>query len=291
MLVRLLITALYLLLSANALGQVRVVASIAPYGDLAHQVGGEAVEVSVMLPAGASPHTFEPSPRDAARISGADLVVLNGASDEWLREIAASVNPDARVVEALEVLEDELLVGGEPEDSHGRGVNPHVWLDPLLMREVALALGTSLAELDPARADAYTQRASSVASSLTALDAELREILAPVRGAPFIPFHDAWPYFARRYGLDLVMEIEPFPGREPSPRYLASVVRAIRESGAPAIFNEAGLSGRAAQVLAQEAAVEVATLDPLGAGGESYAEMMRRNARTVAESLEKWEPR
>ena len=281
------------------MGQIRVVASIAPYGDLVRHVGGEAVEVSVMLPAGASPHTFEPTPRDASELAGADLVVLNGGTDEWLHELAESVEPGIHVMEGLAVLEAELPpLDGHEEDgevdhsAHAHpGVNPHVWLDPPLMAQLAEALGAVLADIDPQKAGDYRWRAAEASAALMALDGELRELLAPVQGAPFIPFHDAWPYFARRYGLDLIIEIEPFPGREPSPRYLADAVGAIRESGAPAIFNEAGLGDRAAQVLAAEAGVEVRTLDPLGEPGESYAELMRRNAATILDALAPWEPR
>ena len=295
MLVRLSLTILILILGSSATAQLRIVTSIEPYGDLARRVAGEFGEVTVILPPGASPHTFEPTPRDALQLREADLVLLNGGSDEWLREMAEAVHPDVRVIEGLEVLAESLPAVTVAEGSglgHSHlGVNPHVWLDPVLMIEVVEYLSTAFAQLDPGKGAEYRARAAEVVESLRELDASLREILAPVKDAPFIPFHDAWPYFAQRYGLDLVMEIEPFPGREPSPRYLARVVEAIRSSGAPAIFNEAGLSDRAARVLANEAGVSVFTLDPLGGAEESYAEFMRRNAETILEALEPWEPR
>lgn len=292
MLVRLSLTILILILGSSAIAQLRIVASIEPYGDLARLLAGDSAEVTVILPPGASPHTFEPSPRDAMQLREADVVLLNGGSDEWLREIAEAVAPEVPVVEALAVLRDTL---GESKPSEsgdsGLGGNPHVWLDPILMVEVVEHISSALAQLDPAKGAEYRARADEVVELLKNLDVTLRETLAPVKGAPFIPFHDAWPHFARRYGLDLVMEIEPFPGREPSPRYLAGVVEAIRSSGAPAIFNEAGLSDRAASVLADEAGVEVFTLDPLGGAEESYDEFMRRNAETILEALEPWRPR
>ena len=102
-----------------------------------------------------------------------------------------------------------------------------------------------------------------------------------------MPFHAAWPYFAERFGLDLVVEIEPFPGREPSARALSEAVQAVRASGARAIFNEAQLDDRPARVLADEADVRLATLDPLGGvpGRRTYAELLRFNAEALLDAL------
>ncbi|MEX2535501.1 MAG: metal ABC transporter substrate-binding protein [Trueperaceae bacterium] len=317
MLARLILTGLALLGGGCAMAQLRVVTSIAPYGDLVAQLTGELAEVSVLLPAGASPHTFEPTPRDAVQLMDADLVVLNGGIDEWLHEMVVAVNAQVPLLEALDVLapalsasvedehdeeehdgedhdeeehdEEEHSEGADPAHEHlHTGVNPHVWLDPLLVIDVVVAVADTLAQLDPANAATYQARAQVLTADLKALDAQLRDTLAPVAGAPFIPLHDAWPYFTQRYDLDLVMEIEPFPGREPSPRYLATVVATIAESGAPAIFSEAGLSDRPARVLAEEAGVGLFELDPLGRAGESYQDLLRRNTATVLEALSPW---
>jgi zinc transport system substrate-binding protein len=309
---RLFLTFLVTLVLGSAQARVTIITSLAPYGSLLEQVAGELADVVVVLPPGASPHTFEPSPRTAATLAGADLVVLNGSVDEWLHEMVEASNPDLPVVEALELLEEELEALGDfgtesLEDGAGgdeaaadrsrdaevdehahEGVNPHVWLDPVLMAALMRPLGDALAEVDPGNAAVYRERAESLASELIELDDELRRELAPVSGAPFIPFHDAWPYFARRYGLDLLIEIEPFPGREPSPRYLAEAVRLIRESAAPAIFTEVGLNDRPGRVLASEARVALRVLDPLGRAGETYQDLLRRNATTILEAFGTW---
>lgn len=318
--------------------QITVAVSIAPYGDLVDQIAGPLARVTVVLPPGASPHTFEPTPRATAALSGAHLVVLNGGLDEWLLRMLEAVDPTVPVFEALEALGEDRLavsagadVGGsddpehlqgeheeleeedeqghvveehEHDDVHGgeseqgdhdqgdhdhAGVNPHVWLDPVLASEIVLELGRALARVDETNARHYVSNSERLSGELLELDVELRELLAPLAGAPFVPFHDAWPYFASRYSLNLLLEIEPFPGREPSPRYLAEAVRAIRDSRAPAIFNEEGLPDRPARVLAQEAGVGLYRLDPLGRTGESYQELLRRNARTVREGLSGWQ--
>lgn len=271
-----------------------VVVSIHPLFDIVRQIAGDdAVVVRVLAP-GASPHTFDPTPRDVARIAAADLIVMNGALDLWLRNLVEASGARADVVELIAF--DGVraaLADGFPDlvarDAAGAvfGFNPHVWLDPLVMAAAVPDLARALADVDPASADRYLARAAVLVADLSALHAELATALAPLAGAPFVPFHDAWPYFAARYGLDLIVEIEPFPGREPSPAYLRMALALIRGSGAQVIFSEAQLERRPAEVVAAEAGVALAEIDPLGGlpGRETYQELLRWNAAVLLENL------
>ena len=293
-LVRLAASLLVLASVGLAFARPSVVVSIHPLFDLVRDVAGEHADVVRVLPAGASPHTFDPTPRDVGRIVAADLVVFNGALDLWLRELVEASGSRAPLVE---VIADErvqaVLRDTFPDlvavDAGGAvvGFNPHVWLDPLVMREAATLVAEALAAVAPDQADAFAANAARLREELLALDAELRETLAPVRGAAFVPFHDAWPYFAARYGLDLIVEIEPFPGREPSPAYLRYALDKIRDSGASAVFSEVQLNRRPAEVVADEAGVALFELDPLGGlgGRDRYAELLRANAAVILEAL------
>ena len=301
-----------LLLLSTAWAQPTIVTSIHPYYALIQEIAGENAEVVRLLPPGASPHTFDPTPRDVAQLSDADLVVLNGVLDEWLLDIVEASGTDARVFEVISELSFEPVEGEhaegegehggeehgdeqaeEPEGEHAEhahdhsGVNPHVWLDPSLMVETVPLIVDRLAEVDPENADSYATNGERVTAELNDLDAELSEMLSPVQGAPFVPFHDAWPYFARHFGLDLIVEIEPAPGREPSPAYIAQALELIQGSGAKAIFSEVQLPARPAEVVAESAGLPLYLLDPLGgtAGTETYAELMRSNVNTVLEAL------
>ena len=293
--------------------QLTIITSIHPYYTLTQEIAGENAEVIRLLPPGASPHTFDPTPRDVAQLSDADLIVLNGVLDEWLLDIVEASGTDAPVFEVIAELEFEPVEGedhAEGEGEHGgeehgdeqaeetegehaeyahdhSGVNPHVWLDPSLMAEVVPLIVDRLAEVDPENADSYATNGERVTAELNDLDAELSEMLSPVQGASFVPFHDAWPYFARHYGLDLVVEIEPAPGREPSPAYIAEALELIQGSGAKAIFSEVQLSARPAEVVAESAGLPLYILDPLGGGAEteSYAELMRYNVGVLQEAL------
>ena len=283
-----------LALAASVHARPSVVVSIHPHFDVVRQVAGEHADVVRVLPPGASPHTFDPTPRDVGRIARADLVVLNGALDLWLRELVEASGSRAIIVELIaDERVQSIMREAFPElvgvDAGGAvvGFNPHVWLDPLIMREVASLVAEALSDLDPANALAYAAGAERVRDDLLDLHEELAELLEPLAGAAFVPFHDAWPYFAARYGLDLVVEIEPFPGREPSPAYLRYALDEIASSGAVAIFSEAQLNRRPAQVVADEAGVRLLELDPLGglAGRESYQETLRHNAEVLLEGL------
>lgn len=280
--------------AATAQSRPSVVVSIHPLYDLVRQIAGEDADVARLLPVGASAHTFDPTPRDVIRVAQADLIVLNGGLDIWLHDLVAASGSRARVVEVISLAAVvEVLKESFPDlvtaDAAGAalGFNPHVLPDPVAAAAAVPALVSALSDIDPANADAYAARGEALIADLQALHEELSEILAPVAGAAFVPFHDAWRYFAARYGLDLIVEIEPFPGREPSPAYLREALGLVRASGATAIFTEPQLSRRPAEVVAEEAGVSLFEIDPKGGfpGRETYQDLMRYNARTVAEAL------
>lgn len=287
--------------------QPTIITSIHPYYALVQEIAGDNAEVIRMLPPGASPHTFDPTPRDVAQLSDADLIVLNGGLDEWLLDLVEASGVSAEAFEVVSELDfepagEEHAEGEEGEEAHAEesgensdeehahehsGVNPHVWLDPTLMAETVPLLVDRLAEVDPENAAAYQANGEQLVADLNALDAELQEVMEPLQGAAFVPFHDAWPYFARHFGLDLIVEIEPSPGREPSPAYIADALSLIEGSGADAIFSEVQLAPRPAEVVAESAGLPLYILDPLGGGAETgtYAELLRYNVGVLQEAL------
>src|SRR5690606_16545228 len=144
-----------------------------------------------------------------------------------------------------------------------------------------------LALLDPAGEQLFQDNAASLLMDLDALDLAISQLLSGLAAEPFVPFHDAWPYFAERYGLTITATLEPFAGREPSARYVAETVWAIREAGASVVFAERQLNDRTALVVAESAGVTVATLDPIGGppGPTRYQDLLWQNAQTIAEAL------
>lgn len=266
-------------------GPVHVVASIFPIGDIVAAVGGPAVEVEVLLPPGVGPHTFEPTPQAVRRLAGAGLfVTVGGGLDRWTAGLAQAAGSDARTLAltgGLELLHE----GAGP----GTG-NPHVWLDPVLLRDRLLPrIIESLVRAAPAAEREVRTRAAAYADSLTALDAEIRTLLEPFHGRAFLASHSAWAYFAEQYGLRQLGAIRPAPGQEPSPRRLAALVDSARALGIRVVFTEPQTSSADAHVLAREIGARLRVLDPLGgpgvSGRDSYLALMRYNARKLAAGL------
>jgi zinc transport system substrate-binding protein len=254
-----------------------VAVTIFPVGDIARVLAGSAADVVVILPAGASPATFEPAPELVRRLAGARLVIAVGAgADGWGADLARAWG--ARLV----VLTQDMAL------KHGN--NPHVWLDPILVRDAILPhLADALIRVVPAAEESIRGRAAEYRDSLTTLDREIRATLSTVESRSFVATHAAWPYFAERYELRAVGVLYPAPGRELSPRELARLVGEARRAGVHAVFTEPQLGETGARALADELKARLGVLDPLGGPAvenrDSYETLLRFNARQFAVTL------
>lgn len=263
-------------------GPVKVAVSIPPLADMVRQIGGERVTVAVLVPPGSSVHTYEPTPRQVQFVSEAQVLILNGIDLEfWApKVIDAADNPELLVVytaEGIPILQAE----------HEASGNPHVWLDPVYARRQAERVREALIAVDPEHEATYGANAQRYTAQLAELDAEIRAEIGTWKQRRFVGMHAAWDYFAHRYGLEQVAVIEEFPGKEPSPEYLAQLVELIRRNDVPVVFAEPQLPPKVAETVAGEAQAKVIVLDPLGgnAGAETYAELMRSNLRQMARAL------
>jgi zinc transport system substrate-binding protein len=259
-----------------------VAASILPLADFARQVGGDRVTVEVLVPPGASPHTYEPTPAQLVLLSRARVLVLNGVGLEFWADkaLGAAHNPRLIVVRTAEGL--PILAGAAAEP----GGNPHVWLSPRGAIHQVAAIRDGLVRADPAGAESYRANAERYIAQLGALDAEIRDTVATFGSRRFVAFHPAWVYFARDYGLEQAAVIEAAPGREPSPAEIAGIIRTARAIGAKAIFAEREFPTKAARVIADEAGAKVLLLDTLGRGPSySYLDTMRYNLAQMVRAL------
>jgi ABC-type Zn uptake system ZnuABC Zn-binding protein ZnuA len=246
-------------------------------------------EVDNLLPAGASPHTYEPVPSDLRRAESATaLFFVSPSLDGWAArlpardkiEVLALVPRDARLPD-LEVHETH---AGETE----AGGDPHFWTDPLLVKAVVPGLVEQLCRLDPAGADLYRRNGAHFTEQLDVLHAEISRRLAPLAGRPVVLFHPSFQYLIHRYGLELAGVVEPSPGKEPTPRRLEHIVQLVRRRGVKAVFGEPQLPRRAAENVAEAAGVKLFLLDPMGGvpGRLTYAELLNYNARVLVEALQ-----
>ena len=259
-----------------------IAASIAPLYDFSRQVGGDRVQVEMLVPPGASPHTYELTPAQLQTLSKARVLVLNGIGLEfWADDVVNAVNnPHLIVVDTAQGL--TILEGDEDEP----GGNPHVWLDPLNAIHQVERIRDALIQADPDGAEVYRANAERYIGELKALDQEIRGRVTTFSSKKFITFHPAWVYFAQRYGLEQAAVIETTPGKEPSPAEVAQIVKTAQVIGARAIFAEPQFSPKAAEVIAAESGAEVLFLNPLGDPPDfRYVDMMRRNLAEMEKAL------
>lgn len=287
------------LFSAGDVGsaeRVTVVTSIYPLMDMVKQVGGDRVDVSFMVPPGASPHTFEPKPSDMIRIGNARMFVLIGAGLEFWAEkaIKSAGKKDLKVLTLSEGMplirgehhhHEEGKSGGHEEEA----ADPHVWLDPLLAKVMVDKIAAAIIELDPAGRSYYRQRADRFKGELDILHTTIEKSVKSFRIKEYVTFHSAWNYFSRRYGLRVIGVIEESPGKEASPKHIARLVNEIRKAGARIIFAEPQFNPKAAEVIAREADAKVLFLDPTGGPGfkgrDSYIGLMRYNLSVFEEAM------
>jgi ABC-type Zn uptake system ZnuABC Zn-binding protein ZnuA len=261
-------------------------ATIAPLASLAAMVAGPEWEIRTIIPPGVSPHVFEPSPRDVRRFAPARLVVTVGAGyDDWVGKLAAACASGAVLFDAGRSVGVVSEAGEEHDGEIGR--DPHWWLSPRRAARALAPLAGRFAALDPPGADGYRTRASRGEATLLALDAELSALLLPVKGRPIVAAHNSWAYFAADYGLENGGAIETAPGREPSPRDLKRLLDLLRSRGVRAVFAEPQFSPAAARVLASDAGIRVAFVDPIGGvpGRLGYAALLRYDARAFRDAL------
>jgi len=270
-------------IATPGVGKVKVAVSIAPLADLAQEVGGEHVTVTTLVPPGASPHTYEPTPAQVREVAEADVLALIGLGFEFWAEdiIESAANPDLIVVytsEGIEVIHEH----------EGRETgNPHVWLDPRNAMVQVRHIREALIEADPAHQSEYEANAEAYLAQLEALDEEIAAQVATWSHREFIAFHPSWVYFARRYGLVQAAVIERTPGKEPSPVEVAEIIETARHIRARAIFAEPQFSPKAAETIAADSGAQVLFLNPLGGaeGPTSYLEMMRYNVEQMEKAL------
>jgi len=248
----------------------RVLVTIPPQAEWVERVGGEGVEVIVLVPPGANPHTYEPTPRQLKRVVQADLYAIVGSGMEfelaWLGRIRR-LNPRLFIVDCskgVQRLADD----------------PHLWLSLRNAQRMVENLLKGLSRVDPEHSERYRERAEAYLEELRRLDAELSRLFSKAKGRAFMTFHPAWGYFARDYGLrQLVIEQG---GKSPSPKAMVRLAKEAKEEGIRVIFASPQFDRRAAEAMAQSIGAEVILLDPLA---RDYLENMRRAAHAIARAL------
>lgn len=299
-----------LLLSATAAATAAptVVASIKPVHSLVASVMRGVGEPVLLVKGGDSPHTYAMRPSDATALSKAGVVFLVGEGLEtFLADPLETLAPDATVVSLIGIdgltthaYREGGAMDGHAEaagDEHGHddahagedGIDPHIWLDPDNAAMILDEMAEILARADPQNAEIYRGNARAAREDLARLDAEIARRLAPVSDVPFVAFHDAYQYFQRHYGLNMVGTITVSPDRAPGAARIREIQREIGETGAACVFAEPQFDARIVDVVTEGTPARRATVDPVGAalrdGPELYPALLSGMAQSFAECL------
>lgn len=277
--------------TTSATDKVQVVATLFPMYDWVKQVGGDNVEVHLLLTGGAGAHDVSLTPQAAIQLQRADVLVMNGAGLETYLDVdeLQTQNPNLMIVKMESAGIDPVELDEEEKEEHPLSqFNPHIWLSPKqAVRQVELIQQT-LISVDPEQADAYGEQGQAYLVQMNALHQEYVSTTADFSKRSFIAFHDAMPYVAQDYGLEQVAVVEEFPGTSPSPQDILDLHELILETGVNVIFTEPQFSPQVAKTLASDTGATLAEFDTLETADpdlDTYIEKMRSNLNNMESVL------
>lgn len=248
---------------------INVTVSIVPQKYFVERIGGDRVNVAVMVPPGFSPATYEPRPSQIEELSATQIYIRIRVPFEeaWMERIATA--------------DENMLIIDQSEGIERIGrTDPHIWLSPQLVKIQAQTIYDGLVQVDPGNEGFYRANLDAFLADLDELDAAIRETLSGLQSRKLMVFHPAWSYFARDYGLEMIpVEIE---GSEPSAAEMASLIRAAQENDIRVIFAQPEFSTRSAETIAQEIGAQVLLISPLA---PDWLDNLRRAAGTFATAL------
>jgi zinc/manganese transport system substrate-binding protein len=279
---------------AVAQDRIKVVASFSILADLVSNVGGDRIEVAVLVGRNGDSHVFEPTPADSRRVAEARLVFVNGLGFEgWLDRLAQASGSKAPVVVASAGVRPRAGEADETRLDRRAGVDPHAWQSIANVKRYVANIRDALIKVDPAGNGNYAANAGAYLAKLGALDQEVRSTLAgiPADRRRVITSHDAFGYFADAYAIEFLAPEGLSTDAEPSARAVARIIRRIRSERIPALFLENVVDPRLLQQIARETGVRIggtlysdALTGPDGPA-PSYIDMMRHNAGALAAAL------
>jgi ABC-type Zn uptake system ZnuABC Zn-binding protein ZnuA/ABC-type Mn2+/Zn2+ transport system permease subunit len=276
--------------SAGANGKLEVVATTTQIGDWVRQVGGGAVSVDQILQPNTDPHEYEPRPSDVEAAAGAKLVFANGDNlDQWVDQIVSDSGSGAPVIDLGATVPERLP--GESSGAEASKYDPHWWHDPRNAEAAVAAIERRLAAADPSHRRQFERAADAYLGRLRRLDAGIAKCFGAVPRAQrrLVTDHDAFGYFAKRYGIDVVGAVIPSQTTQaqPSAKDLSDLIALIEREGVEAVFPESSLSPKVAEALARQTGASTEytlygdTLGPAGSDGATYLSMEAANADSM----------
>ncbi len=272
-------------------GQIEVVATTTQVGDFVREVGGDAVVVDQVLQPNTDPHEYEPRPSDVVAAAGAKLVFASGDDlDGWIDQVVSDSGSDAELVDLGAAVPERLP--GESSGEEASEFDPHWWHDPRNAEAAVREIERRLAAADPAHQREFERNANAYLAKLRRLDAGIAHCMdsIPASRRKLVTDHDAFGYFADRYGIDVVGAVIPSQTTQaqPSAKDLSELAALIEREGVEAIFPESSLSSKVAEAIADQTGATASytlygdTLGPRGSDGATYLRMEAANADAMA---------
>jgi len=264
---------LILLFTGITFAKVNMVVSIVPQKVFVNKIGGDKVDVTVMVENGASPHTYTPKPSQMKRLSKAKLYLAIGVEFEkvWLSKFI-NQNKDMLVVDTSKDINKTTMHHHKQEE-----LDPHVWVDPINVKIIAQNIYKALVKVDKANKNYYKENLEKFLKEIDELDQNIKNILKDTpKGTTFMVFHPAWGYFAKRYGLEqLAVEVE---GKSPKMKALVKIIEKAKKEKVQAIFTQPEFSDKASKIISKQLNISVIKASTLA---ENWAENLQNLAKAI----------
>lgn len=258
----------------------QVVTSFYPLYEIAHQIGGENIEIKNLVPGGVEPHDYEPTPRDIINMRESNLLIYNGLGFEpWSEKIIPGLEKNGvRTINMSSLFE---------------GSDPHFWIDPVKYMQETEEVEKSLSKLDPAHADSFKTKKEKWISQLKNLDTSYRNNLTNCKQKTFVTNHAAFAHLGKRYGLEMLSISGISPDEEPSPKTMANIIKLVKEKNIKYILTESLVSPKIAETIAESSRAKTLTLNPIESlteeemtAGKNYITIMEENLQSLKTALE-----
>lgn len=297
-------------------GGLPVVATVYPAYDIAKQVGGDKVNVTLLVPPGTEPHDWEPTVKDLKAVGQAKVFIYNGAGLEPSEKLLASdILKEAKPVELAKSVDvipiktveldgeaeaahdhdhhtDEAHHDDDDHDHHHGTVDPHIWLNPMNVAKEVDAVVAAFSEADPANKDYYEGNGKAYKEKLKALDAQYEAFAQTVPNKELVVTHEAFGYLANRYGFTQLGIMGVAPDAEPTPERMASIISFVKAHKVKAIFSEELVNPKLAEAIAKETGAKVYMLNPVEGlteeqmkAGATYLSIMEDNLKVLKTAL------
>jgi zinc transport system substrate-binding protein len=275
--------------------EIVVVTTIFPLYDVAKSIGGDVVTVHNLLPPGGSPHTFDPGPDQVRAIEESQLVFKIGLGlDDWLDRVIRGSSSDSRVIVTVSDNIETIPMSGDEHRtcSSGHvgcsqsGVDPHIWVDPVRMKQVAANIRDAYIKAMPDYEEEFQKNCDIYEKRLDELDLKYKNTLQQFQKKDYVSYHSFMNYLGVRYGIRQVAVVSESAGKEPDPQEIMRIVEKMRAEGVRVIFAEPQFSPKSSEMIANETGAKVYVVDPMGSEHDPARNTYYRNMETNLKTME-----